>query len=119
MIAGGMAASFLTSSLPVSIGLLSVVLVGAYAFKGPFWALTSSWLSPTTAAAGLAAINAASNLIGGGVMVSLFGGIKQATGSYSMAMLPQILLTSAGACMVLYLSRKARTETVAAPSAPD
>jgi MFS family permease len=107
MISGGMGATFLTSSLAISIGLLCVVLVGAYSFKGPFWALSSGWLSAGTAAAGLAAINATSNLIGGGIMVNLFGVIKQATGSYSMALLPQVLLTLAGAVLVLVMSRKA------------
>src|SRR4029434_10688165 len=48
--------------------LLSVALIGAYSFKGPFWALTSGWLSASTVAAGLAGINAIANLVGGGMI---------------------------------------------------
>ena len=53
-----------------TIFAVSAALVGAYAFKGPFWALSRGWLSASTLAAGLAGINAIANLIGGGLMVN-------------------------------------------------
>jgi hypothetical protein len=87
--------------------LLSCVLVGAYSFKGPFWALSSTWIAPSSAAAGLAAINATSNLIGGGLMVNAYGWIKEATGSYALALLPVAGLALASIVMLLVLSSDA------------
>ena len=46
--------------------MVTCCLVGAYAFKGPFWALSAGLALAGTLAAGLAGINAISNLIGGG-----------------------------------------------------
>ena len=51
-----LAATLLTGSLAVTMLLLSLVLVGNYAIKGPFWALSTDFLSARTAAAGIAAI---------------------------------------------------------------
>jgi hypothetical protein len=88
--------------------LLSCILVGAYSFKGPFWALSSSWIAPSSAAAGLAAINATSNLIGGGPMVNVYGWIKAETGSYGLALLPVAGLAVASIIMLLSLSSDSR-----------
>ncbi len=104
----GMLSTLVTSSLAPTIFLLSCILVGAYSFKGPFWALSSSWLAPSAAAAGLASINAVSNLIGGGLMVNVYGWIKQATGSYALALLPIALLSLASIVTLLSLSSDAR-----------
>jgi MFS family permease len=107
LIAGGMLGSFVVTSLAPTVFLLSCILVGAYSFKGPFWALSSSWLPPSAAAAGLATINAVSNLIGGGLMVNAYGWIKDATGSYALALLPVALLTVASIITLLTLSNEA------------
>lgn len=117
LIAGALLATFSVSSLAPTVALLCLVLIGAYAFKGPFWALSSAWLSPGTAAAGLAAINATANLIGGGLMVNVYGAINQATGSYALALLPIAVLTAAGACLVLAMSRQAAPPIAAAAHA--
>jgi sugar phosphate permease len=107
LIAGGMLGSFVVTSLAPTVFLLSCILVGAYSFKGPFWALSSSWLSASAAAAGLATINAVSNLIGGGLMVNAYGWIKEATGSYALALLPIALLTVVSIITLLTLSNDA------------
>ena len=52
-----LASTMLTQSLTVTMILLSLALVGNYAFKGPFWALAGDWLSARMAAVGLAATN--------------------------------------------------------------
>jgi MFS family permease len=109
LIAGGMLGTFVVSSLAGTVFLLSCILVGAYSFKGPFWALSSTWLAPSAAAAGLATINAVSNLIGGGLMVNAYGWIKDATGSYALALLPIALLTVASIVTLLTLSSEARS----------
>ena len=115
LIAAGFLGVFLAqSSLPLTVALLSCVLVGYSAFKGPFWAFTSQILSPMTAAAGIAGINAVSNLAGGG-MVSLVGAIQQRTGSYGVALLPIIVLALAGAAVVLAMARRDAGPEAAAP----
>ncbi|MBP0598612.1 MFS transporter [Herbaspirillum sp. LeCh32-8] len=113
LIGAGMAlASFSHALAPVVI-LLSLVLIGAYSFKGPFWAMATSWLATGSAAAGLAGINAVSNLIGGGVMVNVYGWVRDATGSYSMALLPMVLMSLASVSILLFLSRKSRSASMA------
>jgi MFS family permease len=110
LIAIGLVSTFLTHSLAPTVFMLCLALIGAYSFKGPFWALTSGWLSTTTVAAGLAGINATANLVGGG-MISLVGLIKGATGSFSIALLPLVVLTTVGAASVLLIGRnEAKTQ---------
>jgi len=107
LIAVGMLSTSATRSLIPTVFLLSCVLVGAYSFKGPFWALSSSWIAPSSAAAGLAAINATSNLIGGGLMINVYGWIRESTGSYSLALLPIAGLALASIIVLLSLSSDA------------
>jgi MFS family permease len=110
LIAAGLGAMSLTTGMLLpTVLVLSCALIGAYSFKGPFWALTSVWMSPKTAAAGLAGINAISNLVGGGA-ISLVGWIKGATGSFSIALLPLVLLTAIGGISVLMMTRKSQVK---------
>ena len=97
-------ATQLTSSLTVTMMLLTLVLVGNYAIKGPFWALATDWLSAGTAAAGIAAINTLSH-IGTSGATWLLGTIKDHTGSYPLALLPLALLTGLGAVIVVWMGR--------------
>ncbi len=117
LIAGGLLSAFISQSLTGSVVILSLVLIGAYSMKGPFWALASGWLSSSTVAAGLAAIGAVANLIGGGLMVNVYGMINQATGSHTLAMVPLALLCAAGGIAVLVMGRKSqlRVEVEAQP----
>ena len=110
LIGGGLAMATLANSLVPVVLLLTMVLIGAYSFKGPFWAMASSWLATGSAAAGLAGINAVSNLIGGGLMVNVYGWVKDATGSYAMALLPMVALSVVSVGILLFLSRKARSQ---------
>jgi ACS family tartrate transporter-like MFS transporter len=116
LISGGMLFTLVTSTLAPTIVLLSCILIGAYSFKGPFWALSSSWLAPASAAAGLAAINAVSNLIGGGLMINVYGWIKEGTGSYALALLPIAVLALASIAILLSLSSDARKAAHSAPA---
>ncbi|WP_407520310.1 MFS transporter [Methylobacterium oryzisoli] len=108
----------LSGGLVTTIMAVSCALVGAYAFKGPFWALSAGWLSAGTLAAGLAGINAIANLIGGGLMVNVVGLVKEATGSFALGMLPVAALDAAAALSVVMISRAhardARTAAAAA-----
>jgi MFS family permease len=106
--AGGFTALGITGTAIVpTVVMVTCCLVGAYAFKGPFWALSASWLSTPTLAAGLAGINAISNLIGGGLMVNVVGVVKEWTGSFVLGMLPLALLCAVSAAGVLMLGRSA------------
>jgi ACS family tartrate transporter-like MFS transporter len=95
-----LASTMLTQSLTVTMILLSMALVGNYAFKGPFWALAGDWLSARTAAVGLAAINTWAH-IGTAGATALLGVIKDATGSFAVALLPLVTLTATGAILVV------------------
>ena len=95
-----------TAVIPTVI-MVTCCLVGAYAFKGPFWALSASWLSASTLAAGLAGINAISNLIGGALMVNVVGLVKEQTGSFVLGMLPLAVLCAVAAISVVVLGLRA------------
>lgn len=117
LIAAGLLMTLFTTSLPATVVMLTMVLVGAYSMKGPFWALVSGWLSSSTAAAGLAAVGAMANLIGGGVMVNVYGAIHDATGSYSLALMPLAALCTLAGVAVLIIGRKRQREQAEAAHA--
>jgi len=112
MIGGGLFATSLSGSLLPTVCMLCSVLIGAYAFKGPFWALASDMLSNSTIAAGLATVNAIANLLGGGLMVNVYGWVKEATGSYSLALMPLGILTLVSVATLLILTRKGQSGRV-------
>jgi ACS family tartrate transporter-like MFS transporter len=64
----------------IAIGLISLSMAGMYAFKAPFWSLPGLFLSRSTAAVSIAAINSVGNL-GGFAGPYAIGAIKDATGS--------------------------------------
>jgi ACS family tartrate transporter-like MFS transporter len=99
-----LASALVFNSLPAIIIILCLAVIGIYAGKGPVWALSAEWLSAGTAAAGLAQMNAISNLAGFGTTY-VVGSIKQATGSYPLAILPLACLSAAGALAVLLIAR--------------
>jgi nitrate/nitrite transporter NarK len=111
LIGGGLVLANLFHSLALVVLLLTLVLIGAYSFKGPFWAMATGWLATGSAAAGLAGINAVSNLIGGGLMVNVYGWVKESTGSYALALLPLVGLSVVSVIILLVLSRKSRVAT--------
>jgi nitrate/nitrite transporter NarK len=102
-----LAAALLFGSLLPTLVILCLAVIGIYAGKGPVWAVSAESLSPSTAAAGLAQINAISNLAGFGTTY-LMGFIKDATGRFSLALLPLVAL-SAVAALTIFLS--GRTDT--------
>jgi len=99
-----LASALLFDSLFSIIVILCLAVIGIYAGKGPVWALSTEWLSASTAAAGLAQINAISNLAGFGTTF-LLGFIKDVTGSYSLAMLPLVVLATVASLAILWIGR--------------
>ena len=87
MVLAMVATFFAIGSLWTMIPLLTLIAAGTYASKGPFWALSSEWLGATSAAAGLAQINALGNL-SGFVFNYLIGWIQAETGSFPLALMP-------------------------------
>ena len=104
MVIGFTGVMFTTGSLWLTVLMLTFVLVGTYASKGPFWALSSEWLGPTVSAAGLAQINALGNLAGF-FCNYMIGAIKEATGSFAMALMPILVLSVIAAIAVLIIGR--------------
>lgn len=101
-----LASASLATSVAPFIVILCLILVGTYALKGPFWGLSSEWLAGTASAAGIAQINALGNLAGF-VDSYLIGAIRQASGSYALALLPLVAIAAAGFIAVLLLGRRA------------
>jgi MFS transporter, ACS family, tartrate transporter len=78
-------------SLWPSIAMLTLVMVGTYGCKGPFWAMCSERLPRNTSAAALAQISAVGNLFGFFASY-LIGAIRDATGSYPLALVPLLIM---------------------------
>jgi ACS family tartrate transporter-like MFS transporter len=78
--AGALAATGYFVSPAIELALISIALAGLYAFKSPFWSLPGMFLTRSTAAVSIAAINSIGNL-GGFVGPYAIGYIKDWTGS--------------------------------------
>jgi ACS family tartrate transporter-like MFS transporter len=98
------ALTLLTNSLGMTLLLLSLVLLGNYAIKGPFFALATETLPPS-AAAGIAAINTLAHLGTGGI-TSVIGVLRDKTGSFPIALLPLCILTGVGCFLVFWIGRE-------------
>jgi len=104
LLALSLAASIATSSLTPTILVLCVAVTATYIVKGPFWALSTEWLSAGSAAVGIAQINAIGN-IGGFIGTWLLGVIKDYTGSYPLGLLPLAAISAVGCLLVLTIGR--------------
>jgi ACS family tartrate transporter-like MFS transporter len=111
-----LASALVFDSLFAIIVILCVAVIGIYAGKGPVWAVSTEWLPASTAAAGLAQINAISNLAGFGTTY-LMGVIKDVTGSFSLALVPLVALSAVAALVIVIMGRTATVETPADPAA--
>jgi nitrate/nitrite transporter NarK len=107
LIAVSLAAFLLFHSLIATVVIFCLAVVGIYACKGPVWAVSTEWLAASVAAAGLAQINAISNLAGFGT-IWVVGAIKQATGGYTLAMLPLVGLAAVSALTMAWVGRGTR-----------
>jgi MFS transporter, ACS family, tartrate transporter len=105
LVAIGLAGSLWFRSLPGTMVCLSLAVAGIYAGKGPVWAVSTEWLAAGAAAAGLAQINALSNLAGFGT-IYVVGIIAGATGGFSLAMVPLMLLAAVSAVTMWMLGRR-------------
>lgn len=90
--------------------LLCLIAAGIWGSLGPFWALSTSLLSGTAAAGGIALINSMGNL-GGFAGPLVMGTVKDLTGSYSLGFLSLGTVLMAG-CVLTLLLRAERPSTV-------
>lgn len=98
--AGLVGGTMLTGLVPLLLAL-TVAACGVYMLKGPFWAMATEQIPTATAAASIAAINSIGNL-GGFAGPFAIGAIKDATGSFTLSLLPMIVfaLVSGGLALV-------------------
>ncbi len=96
--AAALGAAVFARDLWGSVLLISAALTGLYAFKAPFWALPSLFLSRSTAAVSIAAINSIGNL-GGFVGPYAIGMVKARTGAAVGGLAFLAVLTAVAAAM--------------------
>jgi len=97
-----LAAAIAFDSLASTVVILCLASIGIYAGKGPAWAVSTEWLSASAAPAGLAQINAISNLAGFGTTYAM-GAIRDATGRFSPALMPLVGLSAAAAAAIIWM----------------
>ena len=105
---------FVIGNMWAMIALLTLIAAGTYASKGPFWALSSEWLGPTVAAAGLAQINALGNL-SAFFFNYMIGWIKDETGSFPLAIMPIAVVATLGVIALLTIG-KGQPRTMSVPA---
>lgn len=103
----GLVGLLLGHSIVLTMILLTVVTIGIYANKGPFWAFATEVMGRPGLAAGIAMVNAISQLVNFGLNY-LIGAIKDRTGSFSLALLPILILAVIGIVLMVVVNRKAK-----------
>lgn len=80
----------------LAVALISTALAGLYAFKSPFWALPTLFLSRSTASVSIAVINSIGNLGGfvGPYAIGLIKGSKGGSAAGGLVFLSALLLVS-------------------------
>lgn len=119
MLAGGasLVASAVCDNAIGGMLLLCLIAAGIWGALGPFWALSTSLLSGTGAAGGIALINSMGNL-GGFAGPLVMGMVKDLTGSYDIGFLSLGAVLIAGSLLTMLLrAEKNRTAAVTAPGA--
>jgi ACS family tartrate transporter-like MFS transporter len=88
-----------TSSAVISIIALCGTVVGIMCYQSTFWPIPSSFLTGSAAAGGLALIVSIGNL-GGFVGPFLIGSVREATGSFSLALFSVAAFLTLGAILI-------------------
>ncbi len=88
-----------TTQPVLALVTLSLAAAGIWGCLGPFWSLPTAALSGTAAAGGIALINSIGNL-GGFWGPSMIGWVRQATGSFTLALLA-LAIAPLMACLLI------------------
>jgi MFS transporter, ACS family, tartrate transporter len=115
----GAALAWSAAGLPLAMIMvaLSLAAVGIYAAVSTFWSLPTAILTGTGAAAGLALVNSVGNL-GGLAGPSIVGVIRQATGSFTAALLFLAAVVAFGGVIALLFGQAARARAKASGIVP-
>ncbi|WCK56444.1 MFS transporter [Aneurinibacillus sp. Ricciae_BoGa-3] len=81
----GLMGSGMTTNPGIAIAMMAVAVAGMYSFYGPFWSLSTQYLTESAAAVGIAFINSVGNL-SGFLGPYVIGIIKDATGNVKLAL---------------------------------
>jgi ACS family tartrate transporter-like MFS transporter len=99
-----------------AIAMISLALAGLYAFKSPFWALPTLFLSRESASVSIAVINSIGNL-GGFVGPFFIGYVKDATHSATTGLMLLAALVCVAFLMTLFIRIDERGRAVEAARA--
>lgn len=118
LLLGGVAFAWSAYTGPLWLTMVALTLatLGIYAVVGTFWSLPTAILTGTGAAAGIALVNSMGNL-GGFAGPFIVGVIKQATGSFTAALLFLAGALLLGALIALLFGYATRARQVASPRA--
>ncbi len=118
-VASGAAFAWSAAGLPLAVIMVALTLaaVGIYAAVSTFWSLPTAILTGTGAAAGLALVNSVGNL-GGLAGPSIVGMIRQATGSFTTALLFLAAVVAFGGVIALLFGYAARARAKASSIVP-
>ena len=100
----GLVCTMLVHSLVPMILVLCVVIMSASMIKGPFWALATEMLPVSISAVAIGQINSLNNLGVFGATYAI-GAIRQATGSFTFAMLPFVGVCAVAGLVSLWIGR--------------
>jgi MFS transporter, ACS family, tartrate transporter len=110
--AAGLIVCMMLSTLMPTMIALTVALIGVYAVKAPMFALTAESLSSSASPVGIAQVCAIGN-VAGLVCPFLVGWIKDLSGSFSLGLLPMVVLALLATGITLALGR---THAVPSPA---
>jgi len=108
--------SAFTGPLGLTMVALTLATLGIYAAIGTFWSLPTAILTGTGAAAGLALVNSMGNL-GGFAGPSMVGVIREATGSFTAALLFLAGALALAAAIALLFGHTTRRRQAGSPRA--
>ena len=100
----GLVCTMLVHSLVPMIVVLCVVIMSASMIKGPFWALATEMLPASISALAIGQINSLNNLGVFGATYAI-GAIREATGSFTYAMLPFVGVCGVAGLVALWIGR--------------
>lgn len=103
--AAALASAAFVHELWLFILVLCLTMIGAQAMKGPFLGLTSEWLAGPAAVVGFAQVNTVGN-VAAFVTATSIGLIRDATGSFQLALLPLMAIAALGCAGLPIIARK-------------
>jgi ACS family tartrate transporter-like MFS transporter len=108
----GLICTMLVHSLVPMIVVLCVVIASASMIKGPFWALATEMLPVSISALAIGQINSLNNLGVFGATYAI-GAIRDATGSFTFAMLPFVAVCGIAGLVALWVGRARKNGALA------